>query len=70
MSCRMPPNDRLKISASGSGSLQVLELYAEVHEEVASYSYTPISRESCTPERHVSGLTTLKQGTWRNSNSA
>ena len=50
--------------------MQVLELYAEVHEEVASYSYTPISRESCTPERHVSDLTTLKQDTWHNSNFA
>ena len=34
--------------------VQVVQLYAEVHSDVASNSYTPISRESCSLERHVS----------------
>ena len=57
-------------SSDRSGSLQVLEVYAEIHEDVASYSYTPISRESCTPERHVSRLIASLEDTWDNSKVA
>ena len=34
--------------------LQEVELYAEVHKDVAASNYTPIAREACSTLKHVS----------------
>ena len=34
--------------------MQEVELYAEVHRDVAASNYTPIAREACSSEEHVS----------------
>lgn len=57
-----PSYDReLRVQSKGMANgmtirafVQVVQLYAEVHRDIASNSYTPISRESCSLERHVS----------------
>ena len=39
--------------------MQEVELYAEVHKDMAASKYTPIARESCTLEKHVRSLRCL-----------
>lgn len=40
-------------------SVQEMELYAEVHRDVTSANYTPIARDACSFEKHVSSRAAL-----------
>ena len=46
--------DQPMILAKDANAVQEVELYAEVHRDVAASNYTPIGRESCKIEEHVS----------------